>query len=576
MFRVAMDGATEPVQVDSRQPSSITNTSSWTSLPAEIRQKILSQVSLPASGTGHKGLGSPKVARFTAVCREWQVFFETCTFRRLVLNPDSLGEFDAIVRRHDARLGYIRKLWLRVQLPRYECPDCDETEDEATQRCNNKIFTTCIRSLLGTLKLWDPVRHGGEGLALMLSASSPSDSEHRFRRCEIRDDYPFHYTEDLYSAPGMVFLHRVNIAGLFSRYFHRDRLPPWGDQHLKRVQGTPLRLERQRGERGRFISPCKSFPAVPIVRGLVMRRQFRRDIHVRALSWLLARSFVALEWLHLERTVSLEPQEEISFHQGFQLHLLPSLPKTLRRLSFTRWKIPKTERYYDVEQVGSRIPPHDQDFLPREMARLSQRLEQLCPPWQMDTAAFLRSLVQLRESPGMLESSLKHVILRCLLPSSQESRENFESLALLAANAALSLPQLQVMELWGTCLDGAESRAYIFRYARQDRRASIVWRSCQEAMVAQSRILRRWTDVAKKHSYSTLAYKFVPFAETNAEIFWSDGACVYQHLLLKDLLFDPITRVIVENEPYQWRGLSRQGDDALENLGTPNLLGGHL
>lgn len=210
------------------------------------------------------------------------------------------------------------------------------------------------------------------------------------------------------------------------------------------------------------------------------------------------------------------------------------------------------------------------------MARLSQRLEQLCPPWQMDTAAFLRSLVQLRESPGMLESSLKHVILRCLLPSSQESRENFESLALLAANAALSLPQLQVMELWGTCLNGAESRAYIFQYARQDLRASIVWRSCQEAMVAQARILRRWTDVAKKHSYSTLAYKFVPFAETNAEIFWSDGACVYQHLLLKDLLFDPITRVIVENEPYQWRGLSRQGDDALENLGTPNLLGGHL
>ncbi|KFG86672.1 hypothetical protein MANI_113838 [Metarhizium anisopliae] len=570
-----MDGATEPVQVDSRQPS-ITKTSSWTSLPVEIRQKILSHVSLPASRTGHEALGSPKVARFTAVCREWQVFFESCTFRRLVLNPDSLGEFDAIVKQNDARLGYIRKLWLRVQLPRYECPDCDETEDDATKRRNNEIFTTCIRSLLGTLKLWDPVRHGGGGLALMLSASSPSDSEHRFKRCEIRDDYPFHYTEDLSSAPDMVDFHLASIAGLFSRYFHRDRLPPWGDEHLKRVQGTPLRLERQRGERGRFISPCKSFPAVPIVRGLVMRRQFRRDIHVRALSWLLARSFVALEWLHLERTVSLEPQEEISFKQGFQQHLLPSLPKTLRRLSFTWWKIPKTERYYDVEQVGSRIPPHDQDYLPREMARLSQRLEQLCPPWQMDTAAFLRSLVQLRESPGMPESSLKHVILRCLLPSSQESREKFESLALLAANAALSLPQLQVMELWGTCIEGAESRAYIFRYARQDRRASIVWRSCQEAMVAQARILRRWTDVAQKHSYSTLAYEFVPFAETNTEIFWSDGACVYRHLLLKDLLFDPITRVIMENETYQWRGLPRQGDDDLENLGTPNLLGGHL
>jgi hypothetical protein len=126
-----MDVATDLVQVES--PSSITKATSWASLPVEVRQRILSLVSSPISGRRNNGLGSPKVARFTTVCWEWQVFFETCTFRRLVLDPDSLGEFDAIIRRHDARLGYIRKLWLRVQLLKYQCPDCYGLEDKATQ-----------------------------------------------------------------------------------------------------------------------------------------------------------------------------------------------------------------------------------------------------------------------------------------------------------------------------------------------------------------------------------------------------------------------------------------------------------
>lgn len=131
MSPVAMDMATDPVQLE--PPSSIANTTSWASLPVEVRRMILSLVGLPMSGRRCNGLGSSKVARFATVCWEWQVFFETRTFRRLVLDPNSFGEFDAIIRRDDTRLGYIRNLWLRVQLPRYECPDCDEPEDEETQ-----------------------------------------------------------------------------------------------------------------------------------------------------------------------------------------------------------------------------------------------------------------------------------------------------------------------------------------------------------------------------------------------------------------------------------------------------------
>ncbi|KAM0253624.1 hypothetical protein ACHAQJ_007199 [Trichoderma viride] len=460
------------------------------------------------------------------------------------------------------RLGYIRKLWLRVQLSRYECPDCDEPEDELTQHCNNMIFTTCIHSLLGTLKLWDPARHGAEGLALMLSASSPSDTEHRFNRCEIKDNYPFHYAEDLDLEPGIVDFHRANIADPFNHHFHRGYPPPLYSEHVKRVQGTSLRLEPQRSERGRFISQYKSLPAVPMIKGLVMRRQFRRDIHVGTLSWLLDRSFVALEWFRFERTVSPEPQKQISLDQGFRLHLLPSLPKALHRLSFTQWETPKSERGNSIEEVGSEISSYAQIYLPWEMAKLSQRLEQFCPPWQMDTTAFLRCVHILRESPKMLESSLKRIILRCLLSNSDRSRQDFESLVILAAKAALSLPQLEVIELW-------------------DGRASIVWRSSEEAMVVQAQIIAKWSEVAQKHSHSTLVYNVVPFTETKAEISKSDGTCIRRHLLLKDLMFDPITQIILENEPYEWRldeksDLSQQGESLNLNLVNPNSLGSDL
>jgi hypothetical protein len=150
----------------------------------------------------------------------------------------------------------------------------------------------------------------------MLSASSPSDSEHRFSQCEIKSNYPFHYVEDLDLAPGIVDFHQTHITDPFRRHFHRGCPPPLDGEHIKRVQGTPLRLEQQRGEQGRFLSPYKTLPAVPMVKGLVMRRQFRRGIHVATLSWLLSQSFVALEWFRFERSISMNSRKQVSFDKG--------------------------------------------------------------------------------------------------------------------------------------------------------------------------------------------------------------------------------------------------------------------
>jgi hypothetical protein len=152
----------------------------------------------------------------------------------------------------------------------------------------------------------------------MLSASSPSDTEHGLNRCEIKDGYPFHYAEDLDLTHPMVDFHRTNINEPLSDHFCRGWPPPWQSENVKRVQGSSLRLEPRRDERGRFISLSKSLSVVPMIKGLVMRRQFRRDIHVGTLSWLLGRSFVALEWFRFERTISPEPHKQFLFDRSMK------------------------------------------------------------------------------------------------------------------------------------------------------------------------------------------------------------------------------------------------------------------
>lgn len=287
--------------------------------------------------------------------------------------------------------------------------------------------------------------------------------------------------------------------------------------------------------------------------------------------------FLLTKVLNADQSLRRVSDEANAPFSGFQLHLLHSLPKTLRQLSFTQWEIPKAEHGDGLEEVWSEISPHAKAYLPREMAKLSQRLEQFCPPWQMDTATFLQCVIELRESPKIPESSLKRIILRCLLSSSDRSRQDFVSQVILAARAALSLPQLEVIEVWGTYVGEDESRAYIFRYSYEDGRASIVWRSSGEAMVAEARIIAMWSEVAKKHSSSTLVYNVIPFVETKAEIFNSNGTCIYRHLLLKDLVFDPITQIILENESYEWHldeksNPTQQGDPLNSNLASMTSL----
>lgn len=97
-------------------------------------------------------------------------------------------------------------------------------------------------------------------------------------------------------------------------------------------------------------------------------------------------------------------------------------------------------------------------------------------------------------------------------------------------------------------------------------------------MILLQEIVAKWSEVVEKGWNSILAFEVVLFAETNAQIFKSDGTYIYKHLLLKDLAIDPSTQI--ENDPCQPGGNDqsnslRQGDTAVNShLASPNSTDG--
>lgn len=94
-------------------------------MPQEIRNNILSSVVHVEKQHGGR------LCRLASVCKEWQLFFEAQTFRTLSLRQHDLNIFCRLIRWKQWRLGYIRHLWLRVELPNYFCDKCGEPETEA-------------------------------------------------------------------------------------------------------------------------------------------------------------------------------------------------------------------------------------------------------------------------------------------------------------------------------------------------------------------------------------------------------------------------------------------------------------
>lgn len=94
----------------------------WARLPAQLKLEIFKLV---AADQVHR------LSNYACVSDEWQSFFESITFKQLVLKSSGtdLDQFPAAVH---GRLNLIRQIVLRIELDEYDCTVCNRDEDEDT------------------------------------------------------------------------------------------------------------------------------------------------------------------------------------------------------------------------------------------------------------------------------------------------------------------------------------------------------------------------------------------------------------------------------------------------------------
>ncbi|KAI8725456.1 hypothetical protein NCS52_00116700 [Fusarium sp. LHS14.1] len=414
------------------------------------------------------------------------------------------------------RLNHIRHLSFRIELVRYTCPTCKKPEKEVTIARNNRLFTSALNSLLDILSSWDR-KHGG--LTLEVIALSPSDVEHHAYEPELADDYPFQLEEDLEQPSRFREYHAAKSTE------HRAFSNRHMRQALVRLHGTPLEMTPL-SRKGRPKS-IPTLPETPIVKGFLIRRSFFRGFALSSLAKLFNESLVALEWFRLERWASLTLDQEIAFYTDMWAFLIPTLPQTVKKLSFSqwsRWKPPWMHGHLD--QIDLR------KSLSRALAPLALRLTEFCPPDVMNLPEFFYHLGHMSSGSG--EAKLELLSIK----GGRFAQSCVTRLLTSTAAAAKALPRLRILEVW----HDTRGYEYLFRYTQSNGQATVTWMNGGDEYPLAPEVLEAWEDVASAYSTRPIAVdrRRFPRNQQMTDQTWYNR-CVYPLLELRRLAFDPVT-----------------------------------
>ncbi|UPK96087.1 hypothetical protein LCI18_007022 [Fusarium solani-melongenae] len=389
---------------------------------------------------------SRDLASFACVNRHWREFFEAKTFRHLLISQYDIEDFDTVVR--GARRSYVKHLWLRILLPKHLWVWRKEEEDAHVLWKADRIFTTSIFGLWDALANWDACIHDGNlGFTFELSAHSPSD-----RGKHIRDDF-FERDVDMYQ--GYLETNSAEAykssGDVYAPYLkaYRGLAGKFGTQMWDRTVADlfgwkPLEFNFHEQEE---MSPIREdeapeLPSVSVITKFLIRQSQFRQISptslVETLSSLPHFEQVAIErWPCMARKFILD---------------LPMLVKTLSLYGdianiFHEWSS------RDVIAIG----------LAKHLRNYSRHLENISVSFLIDAKNFFQPFWTSQTECTTTWENLKTFSLTSqIFKSSSRSRVN--GLLCAAANAAMKMPKLQLLELWG----GEEGIASVFRYRVKD------------------------------------------------------------------------------------------------------------
>ncbi|KAK7912181.1 hypothetical protein PG985_014662 [Apiospora marii] len=378
-----------------------------------------------------------RYATFASVSREWQGYFEEITFQALVLSPDRVNRLESLVSFCPRRLSVLRYIHLRIDLSEYDCRTCDKAETRSERTTNNQKFTSSIVRLFDIMKHWPAIQ--GQGIRLELSAHSPSDYEHRFKRLEYHrhnECYGHHAQPDrlqwLYELEDMRHgwvPRKVDVQQIV------PRAAPIGAS--MRVFGSGLSLEMD----------SLDLPSVPRVDTFAIRRQSRRaikaigglNIILEALPNLIRFSYET--WHGINRQNCLRRDRELKALMGCVL-----AHENLESVwIFKNFENQTSHNYNQKRGVMPRSDPSLGQFL----AESSRNIEFLRLSFVTDAMDFFQAF-WLSQPALPPPSEMRWHKLVLLVMTCGDLREDGrpETVIETAARAAMNMPKLTMMSIW--------------------------------------------------------------------------------------------------------------------------------
>ncbi|OBR10808.1 F-box domain-containing protein [Colletotrichum higginsianum IMI 349063] len=412
----------------------------WATLPAEIRLMILKEL--------EGGNGRHDFSCWTRVSWEWQAFFEPQNFQDLKLQFPGfdIDDLNSIV--YGYRRNLVKKISLHVRTEEYDTTNkFDEPETKDTIKANNKLFSQALKKMFCSLSTWVHDSSTG-GIGFKLSASSPSDVDHPWK-------------------------HRLEPT-----QYDRSRIHSLNSK--RRLLGNLLDLS----------SGSLKLAQVPIIRCFSVNQHCYRSLSRAALAKILS-SLCCLQ------SINYEPWHAIGRTGHFPRD--EAIIMLLERVS--EYATVKSVHLWEAQSPMHRNPRflrsvNDGLILAAVNASYNLRYFTLCHA--IDAKDFFQNVSRdVSGEPAEASSGLRgwpalsHLALTTHIGDLTSSPTTLKRLLLEASQAAMRMPQLEVMEIWAP---GA-GEGFIFRYeVRKDLALLTVVASWQLALSKE--VVKSWKIVA--------------------------------------------------------------------------------
>ncbi|GJC79910.1 hypothetical protein ColLi_02748 [Colletotrichum liriopes] len=454
----------------------------WNDMPAELRLMFLENIAQIT-----RVHPPPEKGSLPTVCSEWRDFFEKRNFESVTVEDlDDIVNLNLIV--NGRREGLVKRVVLFVVLQPYDCRRCDQAESDDEKDWNNSTFGRTLLLLLEILSTWALLDEGQEngGLTLMIGAASVSDVQHNYTKLEdIECDPAIRETQHLRHYQSRLFSH---------------------EGFKKRTLGSLLDFDTGFGEMI-FQGPTNDknqikIPQVRAVRRLLMDRRYFRSLSAQALELILRRLPCLAEikyvyWCGVDR-------EEQSLRDLANLALLKTFPSTVTEILLLE--------IYDTELHEHSRKAND-EAVAAAAVEATRRLSYFDGSNALDAAHFFKDFYPgLPRQPVLPEP---WTTLRFLALTSRSTMKHDVSpllanrLLVAAANAALHMPELQVMELW---ISWRLRGTFVFRYAVLEN-ATVVETGAAWPFDLQQEARDAWERVAFANTRHRLSEKTIGSAD---------------------------------------------------------------